>query len=361
MTQLDPSRYKRLSKSMDYGVSDGLYWASTNSEVVVVIDDVVKAKIPLSQTAGLALVSDGTDFEQSASVSASDVVVGSDAAGDIHYKSGAATTARLAKGTAGQVLRQNAALTAPSWSDDLENVVVENFNALDTTDQVAPVLPSGLVATGATGVMAHLYTPGGKVFSIASLGAGQTLFPAIVASGLDIGGDQADDEGWAIWSNFAGASGRPFVVGKHPAFYFRCKLQIGNADGIDHLLVGFRRAGAHTALYTDMADYCGLGVSTAADPMAIKILTGLNGADTETDTTQTLAEGTAVQFEVLVSAAGVVTYRHDIVTPGTMAAPTVTAAFTLDDGDPVMPVVRFLNVAAANTNVIIHKWEAGFQ
>jgi len=50
-------------------------------------------------------------------VSRSDNKVGSDAAGDIHYKSSANATARLAKGTAKQVLTMNAGATAPEWSD----------------------------------------------------------------------------------------------------------------------------------------------------------------------------------------------------------------------------------------------------
>ena len=290
-----------------------------------------------------------------------DVTVGSDATGDLQYKSSATALARLGIGSAGQTLRVNAGATAPSWSDDLESVVIEDFSALDTTDQVALVLPSGLAASGATGVMNHIYSPGGKVYCAASLGAGQTLFPAIVADGLDIGGDQTDDEGWEIWSHFAGASGKPFIIGKSPAFCFTGKLKIGNADGLDHLMVGFRRAGPHLATFTDILDYASFGLSTAADPAALKLLTGLNGTDTETDTTDTFTEATAVQFKVLVSAAGVVTFQHDIATPGTLAAPTAIVALTLDNGDPVIPFVRFLNVAAFASSVVIQKWEANFQ
>jgi hypothetical protein len=325
-----------------------------------------------AKTSGQILVGDGTDVVSvavsgDASLSAAgaltvaDVTLGSDAAGDLHYKSSATVTARLAKGTAGQILRMNGGATAPSWSDDLESVVVEDFNALDTTDQVALILPSGAAYSGATGVVNHLYSPGGKVYCVASLGAGQTLAPAIVASGLDIGGDQTDDEGWEIWSHFAGASGKPFIIGKSPAFYFLCKLQIGLGLGLDHLMVGLRRAGPHLATHTDIQDYATFGLSTAADPMAVKLLTGLNGTDTNTDTTQTVAGATAVQFKILVSAAGVVTFQHDIALPGTLAAPTATVGLTLDNGDPVIPFARFLNNATFAENVIIHKWEAGFQ
>lgn len=41
MSQLDPTRYKRLTQSMTYGQSDGLYWDSTNSRLVVAVGDTV--------------------------------------------------------------------------------------------------------------------------------------------------------------------------------------------------------------------------------------------------------------------------------------------------------------------------------
>lgn len=66
MAQLNPTQYKRLTKPLDYGVSDGLYWDVTNSLLVLVIDDTVKAKVPLAQTSGHLLASDGADLEPAA-------------------------------------------------------------------------------------------------------------------------------------------------------------------------------------------------------------------------------------------------------------------------------------------------------
>ncbi len=403
MSQLDPSRYVSAGAGTIYGQSYGVYWDKTSSQLVLAIAGTIVARADatgitadievadnvqgdmlrrgssalerfVAKTSGYLVHGNGTDaisgpvtgdIGLTASggnlVSAvSNITQASQATGDLIYKATASTLARLGIGTAGQVLRVNAGATAPSWSDDLENFVVEDFAALDTTDQVAVILPSGAAASGATGVMHHLYSPGGKVYCIASLGAGQTLFPAIVANGLDIGGDQVADEGWEIWSHFAGASGKPFIVGKSPAFYFECTLELDDADGIDHLMVGFRRAGPHLATFTDIQDYSTFGVSTAADPAALKLLTGLNGTDTNTDTTQTFTEATAIRFRVNVSAAGVVTFLHDIVTPNTLAAPTVTVAQTLDNGDPVIPFVRYLHDTGVG-NVTIRKWDAGLQ
>jgi hypothetical protein len=88
VTQIDPSRYKRLSRPLDYGVSDGLYWDSTNSEMVVVIDDTVKFKVPLSQTSGHVVTSDGTDMEP---------VTPADTLTTAMMQDGAVTPAKLSK------------------------------------------------------------------------------------------------------------------------------------------------------------------------------------------------------------------------------------------------------------------------
>lgn len=237
----------------------------------------------------------------------------------------------------------------------------EDFVNLDTTDQVALILPTGAAASTATGTINHVYTPAGNVLCVGALGAGQTIAPSIVAAGLSIGGDQTDDEGYELFSHFIGATGRPFIIGLDPAFYFRCKFTVGDVSGIDTLLCGFRRAAVLNGTYTSIADYAALGWSTGADPAAIKILTGLNGTDTATDTTNTIADGIALTVEVKVSATGVVTYRHDAVTPGTLKAPTTTAALTLDNGDPVIPFFHFLNTAALGDTVTIQSWEVGFQ
>jgi hypothetical protein len=418
MAQLDPSRYRLLSGTFRYGTSDGLYYDSTNGTLVLALGDSIvdvitatgsTADLEVSseargdmlrrgasawerhsaKTSGQILVGDGTDvvsvavsgdatLSSAGAVAVTDLSLASEARGDIARRGATVWAAHSAK-AAGQVLLGDGTdVISTALSGDIDAVssagVVrlseegiaqrafsEDFNALDTVDQVSIILPSGLAASGATGVMNHLYSPSGKVYCIASLGAGQTLFPSVVAAGLDIGGDQTDDEGWEIFSHFAGATGRPFIVGRDAAFYFTCKIVFGNADGLDHLMVGLRRAGPHLATPGDIQDYATFGVSTAADPMAVKLLTGLGGTDTETDTTQTMVGTTAVQFKILVSAAGVVTFQHDIVTPGTLAAPTATVALTLDDGDPMIPFVRFLNVAAFATSVTIHSWDAGYQ
>lgn len=67
MTQLNPNQYKRIgSGSKTYGQSDGWYYDETNSLAVLVVADTVRLKIPITQTAATALLSDGTDSELTA-------------------------------------------------------------------------------------------------------------------------------------------------------------------------------------------------------------------------------------------------------------------------------------------------------
>lgn len=67
--------------------------------------------------------------------------LGSDADGDMYYRSSSAL-ARLAKGTAGQILSMNAGATAPIWSSQIMSIVngrltLESGVPISTTDQAA--------------------------------------------------------------------------------------------------------------------------------------------------------------------------------------------------------------------------------
>jgi hypothetical protein len=79
----------------------------------------------------------------------------------------------------------------------------------------------------------------------------------------------------------------------------------------------------------------------------ITIETILNGGSTtSTDTTDNWADAATHELEVRVSAAGVVTYKIDD------AAPTVTAAFTFDAGEVLIPFMFFLQANGAQTGAL---------
>lgn len=90
-----------------------------------------------AKTSGRILVGNGTTvapvavsgdatLSSAGTLTVANVTVGSDAAGDIQYKSGASAMTRLAKGTAGQMMLMNAGATAPSWVSMSGDVTMAN-------------------------------------------------------------------------------------------------------------------------------------------------------------------------------------------------------------------------------------------
>jgi len=215
----------------------------------------------------------------------------------------------------------------------------------------------GTAFDGSTGIYNLLFFPRGNKFAVFALGAGQTLAPDMDAAGLDIGGDQTDDEGYEIISHGLGASGGPLVIGTTPAFTFEVGITVADVSGSDDLHCGLRQLEAHNAAFDNYTDLVSLGWNTAAATAAIKIETILgNAATVSTDTTETLADATATNWEFHVSAAGVVTYEID------GAAPSTTASYTFADGLGVVPFCWFLNATAAQVgSVHIDMWEVRLQ
>src|SRR3990167_5066357 len=201
MAQLDPDRYKRLTRGNSaYGRDDGLFWDNTNSQVVVVLNDAIVARIDatgitadleysgetrgdiqrrgatawerhVALTAGQVLMGDGTDvLSQAISgdvalsgaglATVTDLTLASEARGDIARRGASVWAAHSAK-TAGQVLLGDGTdIVSTALSGDIDAVSAagvvrlseegiaqrafsEDFNGLDATDQVALILPSG--------------------------------------------------------------------------------------------------------------------------------------------------------------------------------------------------------------------------
>lgn len=214
----------------------------------------------------------------------------------------------------------------------------------------------GTAFDGATGIYNLAYTSLGRSFLVSALGAGQTASPAMVAAGLDISGDDADNEGYFIEGGRLGASGRPFIIGTDPAFKGCWTVNIADVSITDDFHVGFMRPQTTETNFDDFDDLASIGINASAATAAIKLETILNdGATTSTDTTDTWADGASKTLCVLVSAAGVVTYTNGGI------APTVTAAFTFDDGDPVVPFLWFIHSSAAAIGVVIEDWSVSYQ
>lgn len=237
-------------------------------------------------------------------------------------------------------------------------VISENFTAYDTNDAVA-VLQTSMAARATTTALVHIMTsPGGYKYALGNIGV-QTTSPVMAASGLDIRGAETTAIGTEIFTHVGGATGTPFVVGKDPAFFFRVSITIANISGAAVLLAGFRRAEVNNVTYTSYADYGAIGTIASAATGAINIAQEINAAGTApTDTTNTWADGETKVLEIRVSAGGIVTYLINGV------APTVTAAQTFDDGDPLIPMLHFIQQTTTTDVaglITLNSYESGYQ
>lgn len=238
----------------------------------------------------------------------------------------------------------------------------EDFSAWDTADQIATLTATGLVRATTGNLLHHTWTPGGLVLGTVALGT-QTIPIATAATGLDVSGDQTDNDGYEVFSHLAGASGRPFVVGNDPAFFFETSISMANVSGCDTMLIGFRRAEVNKGAYADYLDYAAIGWDAAAAAVTVDTITDLNdgGTPTATTTGTTLADGIVLNVRLEVSAAGVVTFKHSQGATTALAVNAGAGTFTFDDGDPVIPFVHFLQGSAADSgSTVIRKWSTGY-
>jgi hypothetical protein len=172
------------------------------------------------------------------------------------------------------------------------------------------------------------------------------------ATSLDIAGDQTDNDGTEIFGGVGGASGRPFIIGEDPAFYFCATVAIEDVSGTDEFRIGFREVEAMNATFGSYDEYATIGPNSGN----ITITTELAGAgETDTDTTNDYTDAAAgVKYCVNVSGAGVTTYTIN------GAAPTTTAAFTFTDGIAVIPIIHFLHATDLAGEIDLTLWEVGY-
>lgn len=206
-------------------------------------------------------------------------------------------------------------------------------------------------AVGATGDE-NVLMVGKDMFEYHILGAGQTIVsPVQVANGLNIGLDQADNEGLEITQGILAGSKHAYTIGTSEAFYLRVVVNIAVVAGTDDFGVGFRLAEAYQANVDDYNDFCMLNAIEGA----INIESDLgDSGTTTTDTTDTIGNATDLELEIRVDHAGAVTYLID------GAPPTVTAALTITSGIVVVPFLYMLQANASQTGVVLLKeWECG--
>lgn len=231
------------------------------------------------------------------------------------------------------------------------------------TDFQGNVSTSGRLGTAATGTAqdVNILTVGGHgnvpavCFESVVQGTQTILGGVKAALGFDANSqDQTDNDGVELCPGILYRALGPatFKIGTDQAFYAKLKFLITDVSGTDDCAFGFRKIQAYGANFDDYTDFATLNVISGN----IKIETALNNAaTTTTDTTQDWADGETHTLAVYVSGAGVVTYQIDD------AAPTVTAAFTFDDGDEVVPFFFLLNSSDIAGAVVLQEWDCGLQ
>lgn len=229
---------------------------------------------------------------------------------------------------------------------DFDSVPVYKGKVLADGTTYAHAAPTG--ATGDENIMS--FPEGTLEWHV--LGTQTILAPVLAATGLDCGMDQTNNDGIEICGGILAKNKLTFTVGTDPAFYAKMQFAIGDVSGTDDCAFGFRKVEAYQANLDDYDELACLNVISGD----IKIETILNGgATTTTDTTNNWADLATHELEVRVSAAGVVTYKIDGITPATVAA------FTFDDGEVVVPFFYFLNAADLADTLIIKHFECGPQ
>lgn len=221
------------------------------------------------------------------------------------------------------------------------------YEAFDA-NPVSAAVGGGAASGTAQTANALLFPENG--FEYAAIGTQTITAPQITATGLDIGMDQTNNDGVEITQGILARARRAFTIATSQAFFVRLKFKIEDVTGSDQVGVGFRKTQAYAAAIATYTDKAFIG-SVSGD---IKLNTLLNNAGgVITDTTNDWADGETHTLQVNVSAAGVVTYLID------GAAPTVTAAFTFDSGDVVVPFIWFIHDSDVAGAVELIEYECG--
>lgn len=227
-------------------------------------------------------------------------------------------------------------------ADNTKRYCLEKFNTqpICQVNNATTALPSGTADTANTAMFGS-----GNTFEYVAKGT-QTIIGlgSLAATGCSVAGDQTDNDGREI--AFSGGinsfAPRTYVVGT--AFWARLKFSIATVAGTDDCAFGFRKAEAYQ---TNLDDYDEMAVLNVISG-DIKIETILNGGSTATtDTTQNWANAATHELKVMVAASGAVTYEID------GGAPTVTAAFSFDAGERVIPFMFFLQANASQTGALV--------
>jgi len=238
----------------------------------------------------------------------------------------------------------------------------EDFNAplvISAVDQESNLLATSTLAAGDEIAMrtdkhtflAHVQSVHGTVVN---------TFPTVSADGLEVvvDADAADGvTGWEITNGILSTSRAAHTVGSTDGHTIYCEavIKIDDISDVTELGFGFRKAEAFRAAVDDYDEMASFNVGQDADGQ-IEIHTIINNAATaETDTTLTdWADAGVHTLRIEVDKNGKCMFLFD------GAEPTVTASFTFDAGEVIVPFL-FLKCETGDPGVSISSWECGYK
>ena len=197
-------------------------------------------------------------------------------------------------------------------------------------------------------------------------------FPSVSAAGLEVTTDSdatSGITGWEITNGILATSKAAYTVGSLPqgkAIFLEANILIDDISDVTEMALGFRKAEAFQVAVDNYDEMASFNVGADADGQ-IEIHTILNAAATaETDTTETdWADAKAYRLRVEVKNDGKCKFLLTAATASAAAAaaadlrePTITASFTFDDGEVIVPFL-FLACETGDPGVSISSWEVG--
>lgn len=240
-----------------------------------------------------------------------------------------------------------------------ETNVNDSFESAVTVGSINQV--DGAAYTGAAAEVVGVTTSKAQYeMYVSSVATGAAVVgPYCVGAGLEIklmaGGTGPDhiELGHGITADSQAA----YTVGSLPGgktIFFETQVTIDDISDLTQLWMGFRKAEAYQATDPDAYDEMAcFNIGEDADGQ-IEIHTILNNAaTTTTDTTETdWADGNTKTLRVEVADNGVCTFLID------GAAPTVTASFTFDSGEVIVPFFR-ADSETGDPGINIGTWKVG--
>lgn len=206
----------------------------------------------------------------------------------------------------------------------------------------------------ATGLIDIIYTGLGNKFAYSLLGGASTAGLVMVATGLDVTGDQADNEGVEIYGAIDGASGKMYTPGVTAAFHFCLTVTLTDVSDTDDLHVSIRSPEVTNAAYANFNTYAGIGIQASAATATIHTQTEDDaGGQTDTALAATWADTATKILCVKVAASRAVTYTVN----GSTDANAV--AFSFDAGEPLIPSFWWIHAGAADAVPILTNWDWG--